>query len=143
MPVTYDRWKGTGVDMTTLTVLVVEDTPANMKLTCMLLRREGYRVLQADNAVDGINMAKSHLPDLVLMDIQLPGMDGLTAIRMLQQDTATRHIKLIALTAYAMKGDDQKIIGSGCDGYIAKPISYKSFLEEIRKIMALSRTETI
>jgi two-component system cell cycle response regulator DivK len=129
--------------MTTLTVLVVEDTPANMKLTCMLLRRDGYRVLQAENATDGIQMAKSHLPDLILMDIQLPGIDGLTAIRMLHQDPSTRHIKLIALTAYAMKGDDQKIISSGCDGYIAKPINYKSFLEEVKKILALPRTETI
>jgi two-component system cell cycle response regulator DivK len=129
--------------MTTISVLVVEDTPANMKLTCMLLRREGYRVLQADNAVDGIKLAKLHLPDLILMDVQLRGMDGLTAIRILHQDSATRHIKLIALTAHAMKGDDRKIISSGCDGYIAKPISYKSFLEEVKKILTRSRTEQL
>lgn len=125
--------------MSGATILVVEDTPANMKLVTMLLRREGYRVLQADNAVDGIEMAKSELPDLVLMDIQLPGMDGLTAIGLLRQDPETRHIKLVALTAHAMKGDEQKMLASGCDGYIAKPISYKSFLEEVRRILAQSR----
>ncbi|MBV8666635.1 MAG: response regulator [Burkholderiaceae bacterium] len=128
--------------MTVHTILVVEDTPANMKLTTMLLRREGYRVLQADNAMDGISLAKSEQPDLVLMDIQLPGMDGLTAIRMLHRDPATRHIKLIALTAHAMKGDEQKMINSGCDAYVAKPISYKSFLEEIKRILAKPRPAT-
>jgi two-component system cell cycle response regulator DivK len=127
--------------MTAATVLVVEDTPANMKLTTMLLRKQGYNVLQADNAADGLGLAKTHLPDLVLMDIQLPGIDGLTAIRMLQQDSATRHIRLVALTAYAMKGDEQKMIGSGCDGYIAKPISYKHFLQEVARILALPAKE--
>ncbi len=129
--------------MTTVTVLVVEDTPANMKLTCMLLRRGGYQVLQAENAMDGIRMAKLHLPDLILMDIQLPGIDGLTAIRMLHQDSVTRHIKLIALTAYAMKGDDRKIISSAADSSCRQADRLQRvFWKEVKKILALQRTET-
>lgn len=117
-------------------VLVVEDTPANMKLVCMLLGKAGYRVLQADNARDGIALAREHLPDLILMDIQLPGMDGLTATRLLKEAEATRHIKVVAVTAFAMKGDEEKMIAAGCDGYIAKPIQYKNFLAEVERILA-------
>ena len=118
-------------------VLVVEDTPANMKLASMLLGKAGYRVLQADNASDGIALAREHLPDLILMDIQLPGMDGLTATRILKEDDATRHIMVVALTAFAMKGDEEKMIAAGCDGYIAKPIQYRNFLAEVERMLAL------
>jgi two-component system cell cycle response regulator DivK len=123
------------------TILVVEDTPANIKLVTMLLEKTGYRVLQADNAEDGIALAREHVPDLILMDIQLSGTDGLTAIRILKQDGKTRHIKMIALTAYAMKGDDRRMIESGCDGYIAKPIRYQSFLEEVKRLLALRQSD--
>ncbi|MEN6585536.1 MAG: response regulator [Sulfuricella sp.] len=122
-------------------VLVVEDTPANMKLVCMLLGKAGYRVLQADNAGDGIALARAHLPDLILMDIQLPGMDGLTATRLLKGADTTRHIKIVALTAFAMKGDEEKMITAGCDGYIAKPIQYKNFLAEVERMLALSLSQ--
>lgn len=130
--------------MTTAQVLVVEDTPANMKLACLLLDKAGYRVLQATNADDAIALARAHQPDLVLMDIQLPGMDGLTATRILKEDATTCRIKVVALTAFAMKGDEARIIASGCDGYIAKPIQYRNFLAEVERILAspLTRKET-
>jgi len=116
-------------------ILVIEDTPANMKLVCMLLDKAGYRVLQADNAADGIALAHEHIPDLILMDIQLPGMDGLAASRLLKAAEATRGIVIVALTAFAMKGDEEKIMAAGCDGYIAKPIQYKSFLAEVERMI--------
>lgn len=118
------------------TVLIVEDTPANMKLACLLLETAGYRVLRADNAADGITLARAERPDLVLMDIQLPGMDGLEATRRLRQDEATRGIRIAALTALAMKGDEERIRAAGCDGYIAKPFRYQSFLDEVQALLA-------
>ncbi|MCK9605396.1 MAG: response regulator [Methylomonas sp.] len=120
----------------TAQILVVEDTPANMKLVSMLLVKSGYRVLQADNARDAIALAQCHQPDLILMDIQLPGMDGLTATHLLKADQVTRHIRVVALTALAMKGDEEKIMAAGCDGYIAKPIAYKNFLVEVKQYLA-------
>ena len=121
--------------MTGQTVLVVEDTPANIKLVTMLLEKDGYKVLQAENGTDGIRLAQLHLPDIILMDIQLPDMDGLTAIRLLRQGTETRHLKIVALTAFAMQGDENKMLENGCDGYIAKPIRYQSFLEEVKRVL--------
>jgi two-component system, cell cycle response regulator DivK len=117
-------------------VLVVEDTAANMKLISMLLRKAGHGVLQASSADEAIALARAHLPDLILMDIQLPGMDGLTATRILKEDKSTRRIRVVALTALAMKGDEQRMIAGGCDGYIAKPIQYKSFLHEVGRLLA-------
>ncbi len=119
------------------TVLVVEDTPANIKLVTMLLEKDGYRVLQAENGTDGLKLAQLHLPDIILMDIQLPDMDGLTAVNILRQEAATKHLKIVALTAFAMKGDERKMLENGCDGYIAKPIRYQSFLEEVRRVLSL------
>ena len=118
-------------------VLVVEDTPVNMKLVGLLLDKAGYRVLKTDNAADGIAMAREHRPDLILMDVQLPGMDGLTATRLLKSEVATRHIRILALTAFAMKGDEEKMLAAGCDGYIAKPIDYRSFLAEVQRVLSL------
>lgn len=122
-------------------VLVIEDTPANLKLVSMLLGRAGYRVLQANNASDGIALAREHRPELILMDIQLPGMDGLTATRLLKEEETTRHIRVIALTAFAMKGDEERMLAAGCDGYIAKPIQYKSFLAEVDKYLSANAIE--
>ena len=116
-------------------ILIIEDTPANMKLATLLLRREGYEVLQATNARDGIALAREHLPALILMDIQLPGMDGLDATRMLKGDRATCAIPVVALTAFAMKGDEDRILAAGCDGYVAKPIQYKLFLATVKEIV--------
>lgn len=122
----------------TIKVLVVEDNPANMKLAKLLLDKAGLTVLQTGNATDAIAMAREHLPDLILMDIQLPGMDGLTATTLLKQDPVTRNCKIIALTAFAMKGDEEKMIAAGCDGYIAKPFSYKDFLAAVDAALSAS-----
>jgi len=116
-------------------VLVIEDNPANMKLAVSLLVRENYDVLQAVDALGGIAVAKEVLPDLILMDIQLPGMDGLAATRLLKADPATRHISVVALTAFAMKGDEEKMLAAGCDGYISKPIRYKEFLATVTSFL--------
>ena len=119
----------------TAQVLVVEDTAANMKLISMLVRKAGHEVLQATSAEEAIALARAHRPDLILMDIQLPGMDGLAATRILKEDQSTRRIRVVALTALAMKGDEQRMIAAGCDGYIAKPIRYKNFLDEVGRLL--------
>ena len=113
------------------TVLVVEDNPANMTLATFLLKSAGYAVLSATDAEAGLALARAEQPDLVLMDIQLPGMDGLQACAILKKDTTTRDIHVIALTALAMKGDEERIRAAGCDGYIAKPLAYREFLATV------------
>lgn len=113
------------------TVLVVEDNPANMTLATFLLKSAGYAVLTATDAEAGLALARREQPDLVLMDIQLPGMDGLEACAILKKSEATRDIPVIALTALAMKGDEERIRAAGCDGYIAKPLAYREFLATI------------
>jgi two-component system cell cycle response regulator DivK len=112
-------------------ILVVEDNPTNMKLATMLLTSAGHEVITAADAEIGLTMARDEQPDLILMDIQLPGMDGLAATRVLKLDEATRHIPVIALTALAMKGDEERIRAAGCDGYIAKPMRYQEFLASV------------
>lgn len=112
-------------------ILVVEDNPANLKLVVFLLEEAGYSVLTATDAAEAIELAGAEMPDLVLMDVQLPGMDGLEATRRLKADASTRHIPVVALTAFAMKGDEDRIRAAGCDGYIPKPIRYQSFLGEV------------
>ena len=113
------------------TVLIVEDNRANMTLAVFLLESAGYAVLSATDAEAGLTLARTQAPDLILMDIQLPGMDGLEAIGILKSDDATRAIPVIALTALAMKGDEERIRAAGCDGYIAKPMRYKDFLATV------------
>lgn len=117
-------------------ILVVEDNPTNMKLVTMLLRRVGHTVIGAADAEAGLTLAREERPDLILMDIQLPGMDGLAATVLLKQDETTRAIPVIALTALAMKGDEERIRAAGCDGYIAKPLAYKDFLAVIATYVA-------
>jgi two-component system cell cycle response regulator DivK len=112
-------------------VLIVEDNAANMTLATFLLQSAGHSVLSARDAETGLTLARSEQPDLVLMDIQLPGMDGLEATAMLKRDGATRDIPVVALTALAMKGDEERIRAAGCDGYIAKPLAYRDFLATI------------
>jgi two-component system cell cycle response regulator DivK len=112
-------------------VLVVEDNPANMTLATFLLKSAGHTVISATDAESGVTLARSDQPDLILMDIQLPGMDGLQATALLKADEATRAIPVIALTALAMKGDEERIRSAGCDGYIAKPLAYREFLATI------------
>jgi two-component system, cell cycle response regulator DivK len=113
------------------TILVVEDNPANMTLAVFLLQSAGHVVITATDAEAGLARARAERPNLILMDIQLPGMDGLEAIVLLKRDDATRGIPVIALTALAMKGDEERIRAAGCDGYIAKPMRYKEFLATI------------
>jgi two-component system cell cycle response regulator DivK len=112
-------------------VLVVEDNPANMTLATFLLKSAGHTVYCATDAETGLTLARTEQPDLVLMDIQLPGMDGLQATALLKSDQSTRTIPVIALTALAMKGDEERIRAAGCDGYIAKPLAYRDFLATI------------
>jgi two-component system cell cycle response regulator DivK len=118
-------------------ILIVEDNAANMKLAILLLETVGHTVTSAVDAEIGITMARAEQPDLILMDIQLPGMDGLAATALLKADVATRTIPVIALTALAMKGDEERIRAAGCDGYIAKPMRYKEFLETVAHQLSL------
>jgi two-component system cell cycle response regulator DivK len=119
------------------TILVVEDNPANMTLAIFLLESAGHSVLCAIDAEAGLTLARQAQPQLILMDIQLPGMDGLEATRLLKREEATRAIPVIALTALAMKGDEERIRAAGCDGYIAKPLAYKDFLAVVSACLAL------
>jgi two-component system, cell cycle response regulator DivK len=118
------------------TVLVVEDNPANMTLAVFLLQSVGHTVLSATDAEAGLTLARDEHPNLILMDIQLPGMDGLEATVRLKRDDATRTIPVIALTALVMKGDEERIRAAGCDGYIAKPMRYQDFLATIAAQLA-------
>ena len=112
-------------------VLIVEDNSANMTLAVFLLQSAGHTVLSATDAEVGLTLARDEHPNLILMDIQLPGMDGLEATALLKRDDATRAIPVIALTALAMKGDEERMRAAGCDGYIAKPMRYQEFLATI------------
>ena len=117
-------------------ILVIEDNPANMKLACLLLRNAGHTVLSAVDAETGLTLAREKLPALILMDVQLPGMDGLAATAMLKNDPATAAIPIIALTAMAMKDDEQKTRTAGCDRYIAKPLRYRELYAAIDDLLA-------
>ena len=117
------------------TVLVIEDNAANMKLASLLLRHARHKVLCAVDAETGLTMARADLPDLILMDIQLSGMDGLAATALLKRDTATATIPVIALTAMAMKEDREKSRSAGCDAYIAKPLRYQELYASIDSLL--------
>jgi two-component system, cell cycle response regulator DivK len=120
-------------------VLVVEDNATNMTLVTFLLKSAGHAVLGATDAEAGLAMARAEQPELILMDIQLPGMDGLEATALLKADPATRAIPVIALTALAMKGDEERIRAAGCDGYIAKPMAYQEFLTTVGTVLLTPR----
>jgi CheY-like chemotaxis protein len=117
------------------TILVVEDNDLNMKLVRSLLEMGNYHVLEAMEAQTGIQLAREHRPDLILMDIQLPGMDGLTATRVIKGDDALKDIPVVAITSYAMEGDEGKSKEAGCAGYIAKPIDTRSFLKTLTQYL--------
>ena len=110
------------------TVLVVEDDEMNMKLVRALLKIGKYRILEASDAESGIALARRHGPDIILMDIQLPGMDGLSAAKIIKGDEELKQIPVIALTALAMQGDNERARAAGCDGYLTKPIDTRTFL---------------
>ncbi len=124
-------------------VLVVEDNAANMTLATFLLQSAGHTVLTAVDAEAGLTLARKERPDLILMDIQLPGMDGLEATALLKVDDATHAIPVIALTALAMKGDEERIRAAGCDAYIAKPLSYRDFLAVVAAQLAKAPAVTV
>lgn len=114
-------------------VLIVEDNELNMKLFHDLLDAHGYRTIQTRNGLDALSLAREHRPDLVLMDIQLPEVSGLEVTRWLKEDDELRHIPVVAVTAFAMKGDEERIRSGGCEAYVSKPISVMLFLETVRK----------
>jgi CheY-like chemotaxis protein len=117
------------------TVLVVEDNELNMKLIQHLLTVGKYQVLKAGSAEEGIQIAKEKHPSLILMDVQLPGMDGLDATRLIKSDPALSKIPVVALTSFAMAGDEQKAFEAGCMGYITKPISTRTFLQDLSALL--------
>ncbi len=116
-------------------VLIVDDNPTNLKLVCDVLECEGYTVEKAGDAEYAQEILQETVPDLILMDIALPGIDGLTLTRKLKAHQRTRHICIVALTAFAMKGDEQKALEAGCDGYITKPIDTRKLPGQIAEIL--------
>jgi two-component system cell cycle response regulator DivK len=121
-------------------ILIVEDNDKNLKLARDLLRYHGFETIEATNAEDGIALAKSRKPSLVLMDIQLPGMDGVSALQNLRADTATAAIPIVAMTASVMKEDRERFDKAGFDGFITKPIDVKRFPDQVREAIAKGRT---
>ena len=115
-----------------LRALVVDDNAINIELAVFILRAQGFEVASAGSADEAIDRTSSFRPDVILMDIQMPDVDGLQAVRRLRADPATRDVVVIAFTAYAMKGDEQKLRAAGCDGYIAKPIDVATFGQTVR-----------
>jgi two-component system, cell cycle response regulator DivK len=117
------------------TILIVEDNELNMKLFHDLLEAHGYKTLQTRNGIDAIALARKHRPDLIVMDIQLPEVSGLDVTKWLKEDDSLRHIPIVAVTAFAMKGDEERIREGGCEAYVSKPISVSRFLETIRRLV--------
>jgi two-component system cell cycle response regulator DivK len=117
------------------TILIVEDNELNMKLFHDLLEAHGYKTLQTRNGIDAIALARKHRPDLIVMDIQLPEVSGLDVTKWLKEDDSLRHIPIVAVTAFAMKGDEERIREGGCEAYVSKPISVSRFLETIRQFI--------
>ena len=122
------------------TILIVEDDELNMKLVTDLLQVHGYDTLQSVNGKDTLQLAREHHPDLIIMDIQLPDISGVEHTKMLKADEALKDIPVLAVTALAMKGDEEKIRTAGCDGYIAKPISAPQFLETVKMLITSKNT---
>ena len=116
-------------------ILVVEDNELNMKLFRDLLEVQGYRVLQTRDGMEALKLARQHRPDLILMDIQLPGVSGLEVTKWIKDDSTLKGIPIIAVTAFAMKGDEEKIRRGGCEAYLAKPISVMNFLKTVEQFV--------
>jgi CheY-like chemotaxis protein len=117
-------------------ILIVDDNPVNLKLATDVLKMEGYFVEKALDAEQAQEMLKSSTPDLILMDIALPGMDGLTLTRKLKADARLKHVPVVAMTAFAMKGDEQKALDAGCDGYITKPIDTRNLPQQVAAFLS-------
>jgi CheY-like chemotaxis protein len=116
-------------------ILVVDDDARNLRLAVTLLDQTGHEVLSAEGGAEGVEAALAHAPDLVLMDVQMPGMDGVAALKRLRAEPRTADLKVVALTAFAMKGDRERLLAEGFDGYLEKPIRYKEFLASIAALL--------
>ena len=116
-------------------ILIVEDNDMNLDMLSRRLKRKGYDIVAARDGKDGVDQARSSKPDLILMDIQLPGMDGLTATRIIKTDPVIKHIPVVAFTSFAMDGDEEKAIVVGCTGYITKPVDTKNFLKTLESFL--------
>ena len=125
----------TGVHGMSKTVLIVEDNELNMKLFHDLLESQGYKTLQTRDGIEALKLARENKPDLILMDIQLPEVSGLEVAKWIKEDDSLKTIPIIAVTAFAMKGDEEKIRQGGCEEYLAKPISVARFLETVQKFL--------
>ncbi|MGY4829505.1 response regulator [Sphaerotilaceae bacterium SBD11-9] len=118
------------------TILVVEDNLQNLKLAQLVLNKAGHAVLSADSGEAGLALASERQPDLVLMDVQMPGLDGLAVTKLLKNNPRTAHVKVVALTALAMKGDAERILAAGCDAYLAKPYHYNDLVAVVQGALA-------
>jgi len=116
-------------------ILLVDDNAANLKLAQVVLELAGFQVRTAVNAEEALLTLKTQRPDLILMDLQLPGIDGLECVRIVKADPATNLIPIVALTSYAMKGDEEKALKAGCDGYLTKPIDTRTFADSVASIL--------
>lgn len=123
------------------TVLIIEDNPKNRKIMADLLRRNGYRFIEADDGQSGYNLAVSERPDLILMDIQLPVMDGYEATRRLRANESTRDIPIVVITSFAMKDEERRAREAGCDEYLAKPIDIHGFIETVKRFAPMGKEE--
>ncbi len=119
----------------TKTVMIVEDNELNMKLFRDLVEATGYQTIRTRNGLEALDLARDHMPNLILMDIQLPEVSGLEVTKWLKEDDALKHIPVIAVTAFAMKGDEERIRQGGCEAYISKPISVPKFIEVIKSFL--------
>jgi two-component system cell cycle response regulator DivK len=131
--------RGPDPRLATQSVLIVEDNELNMKLFNDLLSAHGYRTIQTRSGFEALDLARKHRPDLILMDIQLPEVSGLEVTRWLKDDDALCQIPIVAVTAFAMKGDEERIRSGGCEAYVSKPISVMAFLETVRKFIGPSK----
>jgi len=119
-----------------IVILIVEDAPKNLKLARDLLMVSGYTTIEATDGEQGVELARTKKPDLILMDVQMPKMNGLEATRILKADTTTSNIPVLALTSYAMKGDKERILEVGCNGYLAKPFDIQELLKQVAKYLS-------
>ena len=120
-------------------ILVVDDDARNLRVAITALEQAGHEVLSSQDGAGGLEAALAHVPDLVLMDVQMAGMDGVTVLRRLRAEPRTAALKVVALTALAMKGDRERLLAAGFDGYLEKPIRYKSFLSSVAELLAEKR----
>ncbi len=121
------------------TALIIEDTPDNMKLICFILNKHGVETIGAENGRQGIELAASELPDFIILDIQLPDINGTEVLQAIRRSKADGKVPIIAMTSYAMSGDREKLLAAGCNGYIEKPVDPMTVMEQIMKILEKKR----